>query len=77
MLPMTVTTRGSKPLDESLKKIAWEGVCVIAAHQYLRADGRQGYVLPDGTHSIKQMRELINLGQMVIEYFLNKYENET
>jgi hypothetical protein len=77
MLPLTVTARESVPLDESLKKIAWQGACVIAAHQYLRADGRQGYVLPDGTHSIKQMRELISLGQLVIEYFLNKYENET
>jgi hypothetical protein len=76
MLPLTVTTRGSRPLDEELKKIAWDGVCVIAAHQYLRADGRQGYVLPDGTHSIKQMKDLIYLGQLVIEYFLNKYENE-
>ncbi len=76
MLPLTVTTRGSKPLDESLKKISWEGTCVIAAHQYLRAGGRQGYVLPDGTHSVKQMRELIDLGQLVIEYFLNKYQNE-
>jgi hypothetical protein len=72
MMPLTVTTRGSVPLDESLKKIAWEGACVIAAHQYLRADGRQGYVLPDGTHSVKQKKELINLGQFVIEYFLNK-----
>jgi hypothetical protein len=77
MIPLTVTTRGSKPLDESLKKIAWEGACIIAAHQYLRADGRQGYILPDGTHSAKQMRELINLGQLVIEYFLNKRQNET
>jgi len=76
MLPLTVTTRGAKPLDESLKRIAWEGVCVIAAHQYLRADGRQGYVLPDGTHSIKQMRELMNIGQLVIEYYLNKYKYE-
>jgi hypothetical protein len=76
MLPLTVTTRGSKPLEESMKKIAWEGTCIIAAHQYLRADGRQGYVLPDGTHSIKQMRDLKNLGQLVIEYYLNKYENE-
>ena len=76
MMPLTVTTRGSVPLDDSLKKIAYEGACVIAAHQYLRADGRQGYVLPDGTHSVKQTKELINLGQLVIEYFLNKYENE-
>jgi hypothetical protein len=73
MMPLTITTRGSVPLNESLKKIAWEGACVIAAHQYLRADGRQGYVLPDGTHSVKQKRELINLGQIVIEYFLNKH----
>jgi hypothetical protein len=72
MIPLTVTTRGSVPLDRSLKKIAWDGACVIAAHQYLRADGRQGYVLPDGSHSKEQMRELINLGQIVIEYFLNK-----
>jgi hypothetical protein len=72
MIPLAVTTRGSVPLDEELKKISWEGACVIAAHQYLRADGRQGYVLPDGTHSAKQRRELINLGQLVIEHFLNK-----
>jgi hypothetical protein len=77
MIPLTTTTRGSLPLDESLKKIAWEGTCVIAAHQYLRADGRQGYVLPDGTHSVQQKRDLINLGQMVIEYYLNKRKNET
>jgi len=76
MIPLTVTARGSKPLDESLKKIAWEGACIIAAHQYLRADGRQGYVLPDGSHSITQKRELIKLGQLVIEYYLNKYEHE-
>ena len=72
MIPLTVTTRGSVPLDESLKKIAWEGACIIAAHQYLRADGRQGYILPDGTHSAKQMRELVTLGKLVIEHFLNK-----
>lgn len=77
MIPLTVSARGSVPLDESLKKIAWRGACVIAAHQYLRANGRQGYVLPDGSHSAEQKNELIHLGQVVIEYFLNnnKYEN--
>lgn len=72
MIPLTVTTRGSVPLDASLKKIAWKGACMTAAHQYLRADGRQGYVLPDGSHSAKQKRELVKLGQLVIEYFLKQ-----
>jgi hypothetical protein len=76
MIPLTVATKGSVALDDSLKKIAYEGACVIAAHQYLRADGRQGYVLPDGTHSVEQTSELISLGQLVIEYFLNKYEHD-
>lgn len=72
MIPLGVTARGSLQLDASLKKIAWEGACIIAAHQYLRADGRQGYVLPDGKHSINQKKELASLGQLVIEYFLNR-----
>jgi len=72
MLPLTVTTRGSVPLDETLKKIAWEGACIIAAHQYLRADGRQGYVMPDGKHSAEQREELARLGKLVIEYYLKK-----
>lgn len=76
MIPLTVTTRGAKPLDESLKKTGWEGACIIAAHQYLRADGRQGYILPDGKHCNGQKKELIHLGKLVIEYFLNKYEYE-
>jgi hypothetical protein len=72
MIPLTVNTRGSVPLSNSLKKIAWDGACIIAAHQYLRADGRQGYVLPDGKHSAEQKNELARLGQMVIEYYLKK-----
>ncbi len=72
MIPLTVSTRGSVPLDDTLKKIAWEGVCIIAAHQYLRAAGRQGYVLADGKMATDQNKDLAELGQTVIEYFLNK-----
>lgn len=71
MIPLTVSTRGSKPLDESLKYIGWEGVCVIAAHQYLRAQKKQGYALRDGTLRIKEKKEFITTGKFVIEYFLN------
>ena len=77
MVPLSVKTRDTVPLDDLLKKIAWEGACIIAAHQYLRADGRQGYVLPDGTHNTGQRRELARLGQMVIEYYFKKYKYES
>jgi len=72
MIPLAVTTRGGFPLDEDLKKTGWEGACVIAAHQYLRYEGRQGYVMPDGNHSADQKNELAKLGQLVIEYFFKK-----
>jgi hypothetical protein len=72
LTPLTVMARGSVPLDESLKKLSWEGACVVAAHQYLRAHGRQGYMLDDGNPSRDQRNELTKIGQMVIEYYLNK-----
>lgn len=71
---LKVTGKSNAPLEKSLRKIAWEGTCIIAAHQYLRADGRQGYVLPDGSHSVKQKKELTKLGQMIIEYYLQKQQ---
>jgi hypothetical protein len=71
MIPLTVSARGSETLDNELKQIAWESVCVIAAHQYLRAQGMQGYVLDDGSPSVDQKRELTFLGKLVIEFYLS------
>lgn len=75
--PLTVTARGGLPLDESLKKSAWEGACIIAAHQYLRAHNRQGYVLSDGRMSHNQKQELARLGLLVIEYYLRNRQYDT
>jgi hypothetical protein len=69
--PLTVYGRGSVPIDDELKQISWESVCVIAAHQYLRAQGMQGYVLSNGTPSIDQKRDLTYLGKLVIEFYLS------
>ncbi len=77
LTPLTVTARGSQPLDDSLKQIAWKGACVIAAHQYLRAHGRQGFVLDDGTLSLEQKNDLSELGRLVIEYYLNRKNYES
>ena len=57
-------------LTMNLKQISWESACVIAAHQYLRAQGMQGYILPDGSPSIDQKRELTFLGKLVIEFYM-------
>lgn len=77
MIPLKVTSRGSAELDEGLKKTGWDGVCLVAAHQYLRAQGRQGFILPDGKPSLEQKENLSLLGHMIIEYFLlNKQSNE-
>lgn len=72
MVPLTVTVRGAGQPDDKLKIIAWESVCVIAAHQYLRAKGMQGYILPDGSPSTGQKKDLAFLGKLVIEFFLSK-----
>ena len=70
MIPLTVSARGATPLDESLKKTGWEGACIIAAHQYLRAHDRQGFVLSDGRNCHDQKHDLAKLGRLVIEYYL-------
>lgn len=70
MIPLKVTARGNTELDASLKAIAWEGACVVAAHQYLRAKGRQGFVLQNGRLSHDEKDDLTKLGRMVIEYSL-------
>ena len=77
MIPLSVRARGATPLDDGLKRIAWKGVCIIAAHQYLRAQERQGLVLEDGTLSLAQKDDLEDLGQLVIEYFLNNRNHES
>jgi hypothetical protein len=72
MIPLTVTARGKRPLDESLKKVAWRGASVIAAHQYLHAQGKPGYVDSDGKAKTREKNNFELLGQMVIEYYIQQ-----
>jgi hypothetical protein len=45
--PLTVTTRGNIPLSNYLKKVNFEGACLIAAHQHLRSQGESGLTFTD------------------------------
>ncbi len=73
MIPLTVTSRGRKPLDESLKKIGWKGASVIAAHQYLRAQNKPGYIDHNGLVRFSEKEDFESLGQLVIEYFFKHH----
>jgi hypothetical protein len=73
MIPLTVTARGRKPLDDSLKKIAWRGASVIAAHQYLRAQKKPGYIQRNGSVRFNEKKDFESIGQLVIEYFLKQH----
>jgi len=70
IIPLKIDTRGGKPLDEELKSISFEGACTIAAHQYLRSKNQPGYINENGSPKIDQLDEFIELGNAVIEYFL-------
>ena len=69
MIPLTCDTRGKKPLDEELRKISFEGACVIAAHQYLRSKGLPAFVDDKGIPQTSNRDYFVKLGKAVIEKF--------
>ncbi|MGF1586241.1 MAG: hypothetical protein ACFCUM_13025 [Bacteroidales bacterium] len=69
--PLKVSARGGVPLDEELRIVGYEGACIVAAHQYLRAKGEQGYVSFPEREFKEKNSEFITLGKAVIDRFLN------
>lgn len=67
--PMKITCRGGVELDEELKQICYEGTAIIAAHQYLVANGKEGY-LNGKKAKIAEKEYFIELGRAVISDFL-------
>jgi hypothetical protein len=71
MIPLTVSCRHQAPLSDELRKISFEGACIIAAHQYLRAQGAESRVSRWNELSTDQKNSIIALGKAVVYYFLN------
>jgi len=70
MIPLKVTARGNRPLSPVLKQTSLKGVCVIAAHQYLKAKGETGYIDMNGMARKSEKAHFEKLGRSVIEYYL-------
>ncbi|MBE9510198.1 MAG: PHP domain-containing protein [Bacteroidetes bacterium] len=71
MEPVTVSCRDGKALDQELLSITYRGTSVIAAHQYLHAQGREGYIRADGTARTDEKEYFEQLGDAVIRKFIN------
>jgi hypothetical protein len=75
MLPLEPRCAGDAPIPGSVAGIFWEGACVVAAHQYLTANGLAGYVdetgAPSSTHGTGEARlvAFAKLGATVIEQY--------
>lgn len=71
MEPMELFARGGTPLTDKLMKINYEGACVIAAHQHLISEGKQGYVDKDGNVDPSLMKSFIEMGDALIQKQVN------
>lgn len=68
---LTISCRGGVPLGEELKVVNFEGAAIIAAHQYLKAKGEEGF-LKGHTAKMDEKEKFISLGKSVISYFTDK-----
>ncbi len=73
LIPLNVTASGGAVLDDTLKDIGNKGACVVAAHQYLVAQGEEGYVDSDGVASTEKRNDFVILGQAVLAWYFNKF----
>ncbi|MFO7655586.1 MAG: PHP domain-containing protein [Bacteroidales bacterium] len=67
--PLTVKTT-DRELDGYLKKVAYNGACVVAAHQYLKAKDQEGFLNSHRMTKQSEIAHFIELGQAVIENYL-------
>lgn len=66
--PMKIKCRDGVDLDDELKQINYEGTAIIAAHQFLIANGKEGYLYGKKA-KIAEKEYFIKLGKAVIAKF--------
>jgi len=69
LFPITVKVEKDRDLPPRLKKLSYEGCCVLAAHQYLLARGQHGFINGQGNMDIENQDYYRDLGNAVIKEF--------
>ncbi|MEA1886826.1 MAG: PHP domain-containing protein [Bacteroidota bacterium] len=65
--PLEVKAAGSHDLDDFLLRVNYEGACIMAAHQYLVATNRSGYLDENRLPKISDKKAFIELGNRIIK----------
>jgi hypothetical protein len=68
--PIKVLSKDGLELSDRLKKINYDGACVIAAHQYLVARSQDGYCNIKSTN-FSERDGFVKLGNRIIKNFVN------
>jgi hypothetical protein len=76
MIPLTCDTRGRVPLTPEMQRISYEGACVVAAHQYLRARKQHGFGSPGRPAGNDAVESLFKLGNAVIHYYIQHFKSD-
>ncbi len=79
LIPLEPLCKHGLPIPEPLKDIFWEGACVLAAHQFLCAQCRRGFVddqgLPNSQYRSAEdrIKAFKAIGEVVIGRYLEKH----
>ena len=77
LIDLAPACKGDAPIPEAIQSIFWEGTCVVAAHQFLTAQGQPGFEDAEGVPhpAYASAEERINafkaLGEAVVGSYLN------
>jgi hypothetical protein len=69
LFPITVKVNGDKDLTPELKKVSYEGCCILAAHQYLSARDQKGFIDSQGSMDIDNQDYYRDLGNAIVKEF--------
>jgi hypothetical protein len=69
LFPITVKVNKDRELTPDLKKVSYDGCCVMAAHQYMVARGQEGFVDRRGRVDVDNQDDYRDLGNAVIKGF--------
>ncbi len=74
LLPIAPTCAGSQAIPQEVNDIFWEGVCVLAAHAFLKAHRQTGFAEAAGDAEAK-IAEFSRIGAVVLERYFRKQKS--